>query len=226
MARKSSLIYLAVMGGVLVLIYLWLAPQIVMLRCLAGDAVAFSAISEAREKVWAFREKHGRLPADLAEAGVPALDLYSYDGDGRGVHRHRRISETELRPGAGREGFKVHFSTYVPGGRVRTASVVGDFNGFDPDKGRMTDSAQTGYGWDYEAEVPLGLHSYRFVIDGREGPLVTAVFDHAMKADGAYPVHPDMPGDEGRWIYDPETGLVVLGCSGVDTKHRRPWHQR
>jgi len=31
-------------------------------------------------------------------------------------------------------------------------------------------------------------------------------------------------GDEGKWLYDPQTGAVVLGCSGVDTKLRRPWY--
>ena len=30
--------------------------------------------------------------------------------------------------------------------------------------------------------------------------------------------------DEGKWLYNPRTGDVVLGCSGVDTKHRRPWY--
>lgn len=30
--------------------------------------------------------------------------------------------------------------------------------------------------------------------------------------------------DEGKWLYNPRTGDLVLGCSGVDTKHRRPWY--
>lgn len=30
--------------------------------------------------------------------------------------------------------------------------------------------------------------------------------------------------DIGKWIYDPKTGMVKLGCSGTDTKHDRPWY--
>lgn len=119
---------------VLSILGLILWPKLVMLRCLSSDVRAFGALSELRGKVAAYRETHGRFPADLAEVGVPALDLYSYDPKSDRVHRHHRIRETVVRPGA------------------------------------------------------------------------------------------EMPLDEGKWIYDPQTGLVLLGCSGTDTKHRRPWY--
>ncbi|HBL18139.1 MAG TPA: hypothetical protein DD417_15645 [Elusimicrobia bacterium] len=62
-------------------------------------------------------------------------------------------------------------------------------------------------------------------IDVREGPRETVAIDHATLHPGIHTTHAGLPEDEGKWIYDPETGLVVLGCFGVDTKHRRPWHQ-
>jgi len=34
-----------------------------------------------------------------------------------------------------------------------------------------------------------------------------------------------LDGDSGKWLYDPVTGLVVIGCTGTDTKHGHPWNE-
>ncbi|TBR18075.1 hypothetical protein EPO15_15580 [bacterium] len=123
-----------VLGVVTGVVWLLFWPRVVMLRCLEGDARALGALQGLREKVAAYRYSHDRYPASLAEVGVPALELYSYDAGADRVHAHRLIDQ--------------------------------------------------------------------------EAPLVGA-------ADG----------DEGKWLYDPQTGRVVLGCTAVETKLRRPWNQ-
>ncbi|MDD5208358.1 MAG: hypothetical protein PHV36_03150 [Elusimicrobiales bacterium] len=121
-------------------------PRLRMLRMLSADAEALGAIQGLRAGIERYTKDHGRPPADLSEIALPELKLYCYDGDENlKVHRHGRISEVELRPAGGLEGFSASTFTYS--------------------------------------------------------------------------------GDEGKWLYDPRTGTLVLGCSGVDTKLRRPWYK-
>jgi len=117
-----------------------------MLRMLSADAEALGAILDLRASVQQYIKDSGKPPADLSEIALPELKLYCYDSDENlKLHRHGRISEVELRPGGGLEGFSAITFTYS--------------------------------------------------------------------------------GDEGKWLYDPWTGAVVLGCSGVDAKLRQPWYK-
>ena len=206
-------------------LFLWTVyPYARMMLCLAGDGKAFGALHSVSSRVLEYRELNGRLPADLSELNLPELTVYSYESDDRKIHRHR-IAGVELRPGAGLENFKVLFSTYIARGHAVNVAVTGDFNGFDPAKGRMSDTGANGFYWALELPLPPGRYSFRIVADGRQGPLETVDVDHATRhANAAAAARPLLAGDTGKWLYDPRTGLVALGCSGVDTKHRRPWY--
>lgn len=217
-----------VLAGLLFLALCLIAwPKIVMIRCLSHDALAFSALYGLRARVAEYRQKHGRFPEELSEVGVPDLELYCYDSSRDTIHRHRRVYEALSRPGLGLEGFKVRFSTEPRKGEAKSVLLLADFNGFDPDRGRMAVSTDTWHAqtWVFEAEISTGPHSFRFVLDGREGPLETVTIDHAALHPSIRVTHTGLPEDEGKWVYDPQTGLVALSCSGVDTSKRRPWNQ-
>lgn len=122
---------------------LW--PGIRTMRMVNADVRTFRAIQELRGSIEAYAREHGKPPLDLTGIPLPKLELYCLDGDYKHTHRHRRITEVELRPG---------------GGLAKLSP--------DP-----------------AARQELDL---------------------------------------GKWLYDPQTGAVVLGCSGTDTKHGRPWY--
>lgn len=199
--------------------------QVSMLRALDSDTRAYRALHALRRQIREYNLANGRLPADLSGFEAPELKLYSFKDDDRRMHSHR-ISGVELRPGAGLENFSVIFSTYVSGGRASGAAVLGDFNGYDPEKGRMADSAGTGFSWELEVPLAPGRHSFRIAVNGRDGPEETVDLNHAAAHPNAAAVFRGVPGDGGKWLYDPRTGLLAIGCSGRDTKSRGAWYTR
>lgn len=71
------------------------------------------------------------------------------------------------------------------------------------------------------------LHRHRIKeVEIRPGAFPADAFPYAAGfADGTLALPPpEFAGsDSGKWIYDPESGWVVLDCSGVDVKHKRHW---
>lgn len=215
-------IFIAIFITVLVLVAV---PQIVMLRALRHDGPTYAAILNTRKAVEDFQKKHGRLPESLSElpGGVPAVDLFCYDGS-REIHTHRRIDSEVLRPGFGSDGFEVHFNKRMKReDDVRDVRVIGDFNGWDPERGRMKKA--TNYpDWWFTTRLKPGPIQYRFVIDGVKEELREIDLHLAMPQTDSdvEPVRPEVS-DLGAWLYDPQNGLVVLACTGGDTKNRRTW---
>lgn len=202
-----------------------LYPQMVMIACLGHDSQAFGGLQELRGKVAAHRESTGRFPERLEDVGLPEMTVFSYGPQPEErIHWHK-VTKVETRRGAGAAGFTVEFST-SPGPWEKpfsSVAILGDFNGFDPAKGTLA-RAPDGDGWSLAVAMSTGPHAYRWLIDGRERPLETRVFDHSLLGDwSARPARPQFQDLDGVWVYDPETGLVVLACDGGDTKHRRPW---
>lgn len=226
MMKKAVLGVLAVTAALLALFVGGIVyRQVGILRALDSDTKAYRALHELRRQIWEYSLANGRLPADLSGFEVPELKLYSFENGDKGMHKHR-ISGVELRPGAGLENFSVLFSTYVSGGHASRAAVLGDFNGYDPEKGRMADSAGTGYYWELEVPLAPGRHSFRIDVGGKEGSVETVELNHATVHPNAAAVFRGLPGDGGKWIYDPQTGLLAIGCSGRETKHRGVWYTR
>ncbi len=54
---------------------------------------------------------------------------------------------------------------YTPDGDVKTVSVVGTFNGWDPEKGRMR--KQKDGTFRRKETLPPGRHEYKFYVDGQ-----------------------------------------------------------
>ena len=140
--KKSHLIiafFLAMLAS-------WAWPQILLLVILQNDTKTVHAIKALRADIQKYTKEHGKPPADLSEIALPKLKIFTYDSRvPRKLHRHSRISEVELRPGGGLEGFSASTFTYS--------------------------------------------------------------------------------GDDGKWLYDPQTGTVVLGCSGLFAHSGQPWYR-
>ncbi len=225
--RKIVLIVLgvpAVLFGIM--IFLMFVERGKMMFALASDTRGYGALHNLRRHIWDYSLANGRLPADLSGFKVPELKLYSFETGDRGMHRHR-ISGVELRPGAGLENFSVMFSTYISGGHAGKVSVLGDFNGYDPVKGLMSDKGANGFSWGLEVPLPPGRYSFKIAADGREGPLETIDVNYATQHPNVSAGKmPELAGDSGKWLYDPQTGLLVIGCSGRETKSRALWYTR
>lgn len=207
-----------------VLVAVVVFPQVLMLVCLSHDGPALGAIHGLREKVLLHRTEKGRFPDRLEEVGLPTLTVFSYGPQPEErIHRHK-VEKVETRRGLGAEGFAVEFSTWLgPWAKpASSVSVVGDFNGFDPARGMMKPSGDR-TGWSLPVQLSTGAHSFRFIVDGRETGLETLTFDHALSHPSVAVKRPDTSAYDGVWVYDPDTGLVLLACDGTDTKHRRPW---
>ena len=124
--------------------FVW--PQILLLVILENDTKTVHAINTLRADIQKYTKEHGKPPADLSEIALPKLKIFTYDSRvTRKLHRHRRISEVELRPAGGLEGFSASTFTYA--------------------------------------------------------------------------------GDDGKWLYDPQSGKVVLGCSGLFAHSGQPWYK-
>jgi hypothetical protein len=68
---------------------------------------------------------------------------------------------------AGGQGLSpVRFVLHDAGGAARTVSVIGSFNGWEPDASAMRYDAAAG-AWVLEARLPAGDHEYMFLVDGR-----------------------------------------------------------
>lgn len=199
--------------------------QLKIVRALDSDTKAYRALHALRRQIWEYDLANGRLPADLSGFEVPDLKLYGFEDEDRGMHSHR-ISGVELRPGAGLGNFSVIFSTYVSGGHASGAAVLGDFNGYDPEKGRMADKTGTGYYWELEVPLAPGRHTFRIDVGRKQGAAETVDLNHATEHPNAAAVSRGLPGDGGKWIYDPQTGLLSIGCSGRETKSRAVWYTR
>jgi len=201
-----------------------LADTAMMMRALDSDTRAYSALHDLRRQVQEYKQAQGRFPSDLSEFKVPELKIYGYKAAGGGKHKHR-ISGTELRPGAGLGDYTVRFSTEIPGVRHAKVAVLGDFNGHDPAKGAM--SNLYGSSWYNEARLPQGSHTYRIAVGTSTGSPETVTVGPELQDPNVQIVEiHGFSGDSGHWLYDPQTGLVALGCSGKDTKSGAIWHTR
>jgi len=223
--RKLLLIVLGVPALLFGLIVIGkFVDTVKLMRALDSDTRAYRALHDLRRQIRDHKQARGRFPADLSGLNVQDLKIYGYGRLRRGRHHHR-ISGVELRPGAGLGDYTVIFSTEIFGVRYATVAVLGDFNGYDPAKGAM----RSGYGssWYLDVTLPRGSYTYKIAVDGRAGPAETVAVSHEMQ-------HPNVQiaevrgfaGDSGKWLYDPQTGLVFIGCSGRDTKGSLTWYTR
>ena len=223
--RKLLLIVLGVPALLFGLIVIGkFVDTVKLMRALDSDTRAYRALHDLRRQIQAHKQAQGRFPADLSGLNVQDLKIYGYGRRSHGGHQHR-ISGVELRPGAGLGDYTVIFSTEIFGVRYATVAVLGDFNGYDPAKGAM----RSGYGssWYLDVTLPRGSYTYKIAVDGRAGPAETVAVSHEMQ-------HPNVQiaevrgfaGDSGKGLYDPQTGLVFIGCSGRDTKGSLTWYTR
>ena len=223
--RKLVLIALGVPALLLGYIVMYkLVDTVSLMRALDSDTRAYGALHDLRRQIQDHKRAQGRFPADLSGLNVHDLEISGYGRRRHGVHHHR-ISGVELRPGAGLGDYTVMFSTEIFGGRYATVAVLGDFNGYDPVKGAMRSG--NGSNWYLEATLPRGSYTYKIAVNGRAGPAETVAVSYELQ-------HPNVrilevrgfAGDSGKWLYDPQTGLVFLGCSGRDTKGSLTWYTR
>lgn len=111
------------------------------------------------------------LAAAAAFAGIVAFGTWSIVGGGRGADNSTAAagSPVELTPAAGAlspEGLVLQNQQFlIVAPDARTVSLVGQFNGWDPEATPMTYDAAHG-AWHVTVPLAPGLYQYQFLLDG------------------------------------------------------------
>jgi 1,4-alpha-glucan branching enzyme len=106
-----------------------------------------------------------RLPPLAAAASVVALLLLGAWAGAMWMRSQSRSSAAPVATIATEPSTPVTFVFRAPG--ASTVTLVGDFNGWDPDATPLRRAALSD-AWTAQVPMPRGLHAYAFVIDGRE----------------------------------------------------------
>ncbi|MFH1619598.1 MAG: hypothetical protein ABIG11_06795 [bacterium] len=226
--------YLVLIPAIILAVFL---PKTAMLFCLSSDSRNLGRLYSLRTAIGKFQSVNGRYPSELSELGieVPELSIWAWDEIRDDHHRHRASGDVLLMPGLGKRELMATFcaDAYVRKKRIvngvlRTvsvpvgkASLVGDFNDYDPAAHPMKRNQTR-----MEITVPLkpGTYEYGFIMDGNETPRRQADTRERLVTENVFTTRAPVD-DAGKWIYDPETGRIIIGCTGRTKKNGTPWYQ-
>ena len=174
------------------------------------------------------RTKKTTAPAKTKEIGlgfITELDRYLF---GQGTH-YKIFEKLGAHPKTYKGKAGMYFAVWAP--HAKAVSVVGDFNGWDPDAAPMSPLADSGI---YEAFIPgVGLGElYKFAITTQEGMILFKADPYAVHAEfrpGTASITEDINGfkwDDAAWMETRKKADPVKSPMAVYEVHLGSWRKK
>lgn len=174
------------------------------------------------------RTKKTTAPAKTKEIGlgfITELDRYLF---GQGTH-YKIFEKLGAHPKTYKGKAGMYFAVWAP--HAKAVSVVGDFNGWDPDAAPMSPLADSGI---YEAFIPgVGLGElYKFAITTQEGKILFKADPYAVHAEfrpGTASITEDITGfkwDDAVWMEARKKADPVKSPMAVYEVHLGSWRKK
>ena len=174
------------------------------------------------------RTKKTTAPAKTKEIGlgfITELDRYLF---GQGTH-YKIFEKLGAHPKTYKGKAGMYFAVWAP--HAKAVSVVGDFNGWDPDAAPMSPLADSGI---YEAFIPgVGLGElYKFAITTQEGKILFKADPYAVHAEfrpGTASITEDITGfkwDDAAWMDARKKADPVKSPMAVYEVHLGSWRKK
>ena len=174
------------------------------------------------------RTKKTTAPAKTKEIGlgfITELDRYLF---GQGTH-YKIFEKLGAHPKTYKGKAGMYFAVWAP--HAKAVSVVGDFNGWDPDAAPMSPLADSGI---YEAFIPgVGLGElYKFAITTQEGMILFKADPYAVHAEfrpGTASITEDINGfkwDDAAWMETRKKADPVKSPMAIYEVHLGSWRKK
>ena len=173
-------------------------------------------------------DKKTTAPAKTKEIGlgfITELDRYLF---GQGTH-YKIFEKLGAHPKTYKGKAGMYFAVWAP--HAKAVSVVGDFNGWDPDAAPMSPLADSGI---YEAFIPgVGLGElYKFAITTQEGMILFKADPYAVHAEfrpGTASITEDINGfkwDDAAWMETRKKADPVKSPMAIYEVHLGSWRKK